>query len=151
MQEKIRLSQVLTLFHSRIPQKWLSFWNDVCRSFREYMIYFSRGSCTCEHRKFRQWQNPSALCKLSFAFVNDKLQEAEESNEKLKKQVLWLSFLCMTNDCPFEMIMPLFLGAEPFLLDDSQIETARRRSRRAGMSRAKYTRVKEESARNESL
>lgn len=57
----------------------------------------------------------------------------------------------MTNDCPLEMIMTLFLGAEPFLLDDSQIETARRRSRRAGMSRAKYTRVKEESARNEGL
>ena len=57
----------------------------------------------------------------------------------------------MTNDCPLEMIMTLFLGAEPFLLDDSQIETARRRSRRAGMSRAKYTRVKEESVRNGSL
>ena len=57
----------------------------------------------------------------------------------------------MTNDCPLEMIMTFFLGAEPFLLDDSQIETARRRSRRAGMSRAKYNRVKEESARNESL
>lgn len=57
----------------------------------------------------------------------------------------------MTNDCPLEMIMTLFLGAEPFLLDDSQIETARRRSRRAGMSRAKYNRVKEESARNEVL
>ena len=30
----------------------------------------------------------SALCKLSFAFVNDKLQEAEEDKQKLKKQVL---------------------------------------------------------------
>ena len=57
----------------------------------------------------------------------------------------------MTNDSPLEMIMTLFLGAEPFLLDFSQIETARRRSRRAGMSRAKFTRVKEELARNESL
>ena len=31
---------------------------------------------------------PSALCKLSFAFVNDKLQEAEESNQQATKQVL---------------------------------------------------------------
>ena len=68
--------------------------------------------------------------------MNDKLQEAEESNKQTTKQVLWLSYLCITNDCPLEMIMTLFLGAEPFLLDDSQIETARRRSRRAGMSRA---------------
>ena len=68
--------------------------------------------------------------------MNDKLQEAEEDNTQTAKQVLWLSYLCMTNDCRFEMIMTLFLGAEPFLLDDSQIETARRRSRRAGMSRA---------------
>ena len=30
----------------------------------------------------------SALCKLSFAFVNDKLQEAEESNQQATKQVL---------------------------------------------------------------
>ena len=30
----------------------------------------------------------SALCKLSFAFMNDKLQEAEENKQKLKKQVL---------------------------------------------------------------
>ena len=35
----------------------------------------------------------------------------------------------MTNDCPLEMIMTLFLGAEPFLLDDSQIETAQPESR----------------------
>ena len=83
--------------------------------------------------------------------MNDKLQEAEEDKRQATKQVLWLSYLCMTNDCPLEMIMTLFLGAEPFLLDDSQIETARRRSRRAGMSRAKYNRVKEESARNEGL
>ena len=63
--------------------------------------------------------------------MNDKLQEAEEDNTQTAKQVLWLSYLCMTNDCPLEMIMTLFLGA--------------------GMSRAKYTRVKEESARNEGL
>ena len=45
--------------------------------------------------------------------MNDKLQEAEEDKQKLKKQVLWLSYLCMTNDFPLEMIMTLFLGAEP--------------------------------------
>ena len=57
----------------------------------------------------------------------------------------------MTNDCRFEMSMTLFLGAERFVLEDSVFVTARRGSRRAGMSRAKYTRVKEESARNEGL
>ena len=42
-----RLSQVLTLFYSRIPQKWLSFWNDICSSFWNYMTYFLREICTC--------------------------------------------------------------------------------------------------------
>lgn len=51
MQEKIRLSQVLTLFHSRITQKWLSFWNDLWLSLRECMIYFLRESCTCANYK----------------------------------------------------------------------------------------------------
>ena len=51
MQEKIRSSQVLTLFHSIITQKRLSFWNDLWLSFREYMIYFLRESCTCANYK----------------------------------------------------------------------------------------------------
>ena len=94
---------------------------------------------------------PFGSLQVVIRVMNDKLQEAEEDNTQTSKQVLWLSYLCMTNDCRFEMIMTLFLGVEPFLLDGSQIETARRRSRRAGMSREKYTRVKEESARNEGL
>ena len=36
--------------------------------------------------------------------MNDKLQEAEEDKQKLNKQVLWLSYLCMTNDCLFESV-----------------------------------------------
>ena len=57
----------------------------------------------------------------------------------------------MIDDCPFEMIYDSLFGSRAVSIGRSQIETARRRSRRAGMSRAKYTRVKEESARNESL
>ena len=52
------------------------------------MIYFSRASCTCAESKLGQDESFSALCKLSFALVNDKLQEAEEDKRKLKKQVL---------------------------------------------------------------
>ena len=33
-------------------------------------------------RKLHLHIKPSALCKLSFALVNDKLQEAEEDNEQ---------------------------------------------------------------------
>ena len=102
-------------------------------------------------KKFAPAKQIFGSLQVVIRIMNDKLQEAEEDNTQTAKQVLWLSYLCMTNDCLFEMIMTLFLGAEPFLLDDSQIETARRRSRRAGMSRAKYTRVKEESVRYEGL
>ena len=68
--------------------------------------------------------------------MNDKLQEAEEDNEELREAGAMTIIYMMTDDCPLEMIYDSLLGAEPFLLDDSQIETARRRSRRAGMSRA---------------
>ena len=128
MQENIRLSQVLTLFYSRIPEQ----------NFRFGMIY----DCLFESVWFT-FRDKVAPAKWTFGslqvvirIMNDRLQEAEKNNEETKNQVLWLSYLCMTNDCPLEMIMTLFLGAEPFLLDDSQIETARRRSRRAAMSRA---------------
>ena len=43
--------------------------------------------------------------------MNDKLQEAEEDKQKLNKQVLWLSYLCMTNDCPLEMIYDSLFGS----------------------------------------
>ena len=57
----------------------------------------------------------------------------------------------MIDDCPLEMIYDSLFGSRAVSIGRSQIETARRRSRRAGMSRAKYTRVKEESVRNEGL
>ena len=38
-------------------------------------------------RNLHLLNRPSALCKLSFAFVNDKLQEAEENNEETTNQV----------------------------------------------------------------
>jgi len=87
-------------------------------------------------RKLHLLNKPSALCKLSFALVNDKLQEAEEDNEELREAGAMTIIYMMTDDCPLEMIYDSLLGAEPFLLDDSQIETARRRSRRAEISRA---------------
>ena len=34
-------------------------------------------------RKLHLLNKPSALCKLSFALVNDKLQVAEEDNEQI--------------------------------------------------------------------
>jgi len=40
------------------------------------MILISKAICTCEKIN-------SALCKLSFAFVNDKLQEAEWYKQNL--------------------------------------------------------------------
>ena len=135
-----RLSQVLNLFYSRIQEQ----------DFHFGMMY----DCLFESiwLTFRDKVAPAkwtfGSLQVVIRIMNDKLQEAEEDSQQATKQVLWLSYLCMTNDCRFEMIMTLFLGAEPFLLDDSQIETARRQSRRAGISRANYTRVKEESARN---
>lgn len=39
-------------------------------------------------RNLHLLNEPSALCKLSFAFVNDELQEAEEDNTQTAKQVL---------------------------------------------------------------
>ena len=42
--------------------------------------------------------------------MNDKLQEAEEDKQQATKQVLWLSYLCMTNDCPLEMIYDSLFG-----------------------------------------
>ena len=38
--------------------------------------------------KLHLLNKPSALCKLLFALVNDKLQEAEEGNTQTTKQVL---------------------------------------------------------------
>ena len=38
--------------------------------------------------KLHLLNEPSALCMLSFAFVNDRLQEAEEDNQQATKQVL---------------------------------------------------------------
>ena len=43
--------------------------------------------------------------------MNDKLQEAEEDNTQTAKQVLWLSYPCMTNDCPLEMIYDSLFGS----------------------------------------
>ena len=94
--------------------KWLSLRN-------EYDLLFEMRICTCVI-------NHSALCKLSFALVNDKLQEAEYDDHKPTKAGAGAVFS--------KWFMTLFSRAEPFLSDGSQIETARRRGRRAVISRA---------------
>ena len=80
-----RLSQVLTLFYSRIQEQ----------NFRFGMIY----DCLFESVWFT-FREKVAPAKQTFGslqvvirVMNDKLQEAEESNKQTTKQVLWLSFL----------------------------------------------------------
>ena len=100
------------------------------------MIHLSRESCTCVESKLGQDKSFSALCKLSFALVNDKLQEAEESNEELQEAGAMTIISMMIDDCPLEMIYDSLFGSRAVSIGRSQIETARRRSRRAEMSRA---------------
>ena len=80
-----RLSQVLTLFYSRIQEQ----------NFRFGMIY----DCLFESVWFT-FREKVAPAKQTFGslqvvirVMNDKLQEAEENNKQTTKQVLWLSFL----------------------------------------------------------
>ena len=50
--------------------------------------------------KWHLLNKSSALCKLSFALVNDKLQEAEESNDKTQEAGAMTIISMMINDCP---------------------------------------------------
>ena len=68
--------------------------------------------------------------------MNDKLQEAEESNEELQEAGAMTIISMMIDDCPLEMIYDSLFGSRAVSIGRSQIETARRRRRRAGMSRA---------------
>ena len=68
--------------------------------------------------------------------MNDKLQEAEESKEQTKKAGAMTIISMMINDCPFEMIYDSLFGSRAVSIGRSQIETARRRRRRAANSRA---------------
>ena len=65
----------------------------------------------CVPTKVGQNQNISALCKLSFALVNDKLQEAEESNEELQEAGAMTIISMMIDDCPFEMLYDSLFGS----------------------------------------
>ena len=65
-----------------------------------------------------------------------KLQEAEESNEELQKAGAMTIISMMIDDCPLEMIYVSLFGSRAVSIGRSQIETARRRSRRAEISRA---------------
>ena len=68
--------------------------------------------------------------------MNDKLQEAEESNEELQEAGAMTIISMMIDDCPLEMIYDSLFGSRAVSIGRSQIETARRQSRRAGISRA---------------
>ena len=57
------------------------------------------------------WYSHSALCKLSFALVNDKLQEAEESNEELQEAGAMTIISMMIDDCPLEIIYDSLFGS----------------------------------------
>ena len=151
MQEKIRLSQVLTLFYGRISQKNFRFEMIYAYPFESIWFTFREkfAPANTENSDNDKTLRLSASCH-SLLWMT--------SCRKPKKIIRNLTSRCYDYHTyvwqmtvGLKCFMTLFLGAEPFLLDDSQIETARRRSRRAGMSRAKYTRVKEESARNEGL
>ena len=61
--------------------------------------------------KLHLLNKPSALCKLSFALVNDKLQEAEEGNEELQEAGAMTIISMMIDDCPLEMIYDSLFGS----------------------------------------
>ena len=68
--------------------------------------------------------------------MNDKLQEAEEGNDETYEAGARAIISMMIDDCPLEMIYDSLFGSRAVSIGRSQIETARRRRRRAGMSRA---------------
>ena len=68
--------------------------------------------------------------------MNDKLQEAEEINAETQEAGAMTIISMMIDDCPFEMIYDSLFGSRAVSIGRSQIETARRRSRRAEISRA---------------
>ena len=68
--------------------------------------------------------------------MNDKLQEAEERNAEIQEAGAMTIISMMINDCPFEMIYDSLFGSRAVSIGRSQIETARRRRRRAEISRA---------------
>ena len=68
--------------------------------------------------------------------MNDKLQEAEESNDKTQEAGAMTIISMMIDDCPLEMIYDSLFGSRAVSIGRSQIETARRRRRRAEISRA---------------
>ena len=68
--------------------------------------------------------------------MNDKLQEAEERNAEIQEAGAMTIITMMINDCPFEMIYDSLFGSRAVSIGRSQIETARRRRRRAEISRA---------------
>ena len=76
--------------------------------------------------------------------MNDKLQEAEERNAVIQEAgaMTIISMMIkdcpfeMINDCHFEMIYDSLFESRAVSIGRSQIETARRRGRRAVISRA---------------
>ena len=98
-----RLSQVLTLFYSRIPEQ----------NFRFGMIY----DCLFESVWFT-FREKVAPAKQTFGslqvvirVMNDKLQEAEEDNDETQEAGAMTIISMMIDDCPLEMIYDSLFGS----------------------------------------
>ena len=104
-------------------------------SSRVYDLLFER---KLHLRPIKTWTRLKLFGSLQVVIriMNDKLQEAEESNEELQKAGAMTIISMMINDCLFEMLYDSLFGSRAVSIGRSQIETARRRSRRAAMSRA---------------
>ncbi len=86
--------------------------------------------------KLHLLNNTFGSLQVVIRIMNDKLQEAEEGDEELQEAGAMTIISMMINDCPFEMIYDSLFGSRAVSIGRSQIETARRRSRRAEISRA---------------
>ncbi len=68
------------------------------------MTVSSRESCTCAYKSFGSLQ-------VVIRVMNDKLQEAEESDDKTQEAGAMTIISMMINDCPFEMIYDSLFGS----------------------------------------
>ena len=127
--QNLRWSQVLTSVHNRISPK-LSFRYDKWLSLRnEYDLPFEMRICTCVIKpfgslqvviRFSEWQAAGSRIRQAWAY------ESRCQNCPFD----------MINDCHFEMIYDSLFESRAVSIGRSQIETARRRGRRAVISRA---------------
>ena len=89
-------------------------------------------------RRVKSWTRLKLFGSLQVVIrvMNDKLQEAEEDNNEAQETGAMTIITMMIDDCPLEMIYDSLFGSRAVSIGRSQIETARRRRRRAEISRA---------------